>query len=359
MSCSRCGQAQPHQNPLDCAQRLMSCHNPCAAAPGNTPQCESLPSQIQNFTTQFFGVVVKTEVNGQVVWSLPCSLDVGLPNNPRGVDEGLACYFLRLFSDGIVGLTGPQGEAGTPGTNGNNAFTVVLKGFTQPSIASPVVQVVTQFNPGIYPGIFVNIQGSGWYLVNETDGNGVLLLTLTKSSDNPSAFVPAGRLVIPSGYPGASIVGPQGIQGNTGPKGDTGGTLSTTNGTYFASIGTDFPLPVTYSQATFVNSAPLLTLPDTGIYIITATIGIIGNSGIVAGDAASVKLFNTSVAADVEGSEQEVSNLIDGQLGQIVINARVQTDAPNQTVAVFGKCSTANKISLRALHTTLTYVRVS
>ena len=359
MSCSRCGQSQPHQNPLDCSQRLMSCHNPCAHGPENTPQCESLPSQIQNFTTQFFGVVVKTEVNGQVVWSLPCGLDVGLPNNPRSVDEGLACYFLRLFSDGIIGLTGPQGIPGTSGTNGSNAFTIVLKGFTQPSIAAPVVQVVTQFNPGIYPGIFVNIQGSGWYLVNETDGNGVLLLTLTRAADNASSNIPAGRLVVPSGYPGASIQGPQGVQGPKGDKGDTGGTVSNTNGIYFASIGTDFPLPVTYSQATFVNSAPLLTLPDTGIYIITATVGVIGNSGIVPGDSASVKLFNTSVAADIDGSVQEISNMIDGELSQVVINTRVQTDTPNQTVAVFGKCSTANKVSLRALHTSLTYVRVS
>jgi hypothetical protein len=76
-----------------------------------------LPSQIQNFTQQFFGDVVKTEVDGQVIWSLPCDLDIGLPNNQRGAGEGLACYFLRLSEEGIIGLTGPQGEVtfGAPG----------------------------------------------------------------------------------------------------------------------------------------------------------------------------------------------------------------------------------------------------
>lgn len=358
MSCSRCGSEQPHQNPLDCTSRFMSCDNPCHTGPKNTPACESLPSQIQNFTLQFFGTVVKTEVNGQVVWSLPCGLDVGLPNNPRGIDEGLACYFLRLFHDGIVGLTGPQGAPGANGANGNNAFTVTLKSFSQPSIASPVVQVVTQFNPAIYPGIYVNIATSGWYLVNETDGNGTLLLTLVKVSDSAPSTVPAGKLVVPSGFPGASIQGPQGVQGPVGPVGPPGEDFTSTNGFYFATIGTDYPLPVTYSQATFVNSAPLVTLPDTGIYIVTVTAGLIGNSGIISSDAATLKLFNTSIAGTVDGSEQEISDLSDGQLGQISINVRLQTDAPNQTIALFGKCSTANKISLRTLHTTISYVRV-
>lgn len=359
MPCTRCGSPQHHPNPLDCTQRFMSCDNPCSHGPGNTARCESLPSQIQNFTTQFFGTVVKTEVNGQVVWSLPCSLDVGLPNNPRAVDEGLACYFLRLFHEGIVGLTGPQGEAGTNGANGNNAFTIVLKSFTQPTIGSPVVQVVTQYNPAMYPGIFVNIQGSGWYLINETDGNGVLLLTLVRSADNPSAVIPAGRLVVPSGFPGASITGPVGPQGAQGVQGPTGSTFTTTNGFYFALSGTDYPLPVTYSQVDFLASQPLVTLPDTGLYLVTATVGVIGNTGIIATDAVSLKLYNTSVAADVDGSEQEIANLIDGQLAQVSINVRVQTDAPNQTVALFGKCGTGNKISVRALHTTITYVRLS
>lgn len=356
MSCSDCGENRPKPNPLDCS--TFRCDNPCAVGPKNTPQCESLPSQIENFSLQFYGTVIKTEVDGKVVWSLPCNLDVGLPNNPRSPDEGLACYFLRLFHDGIVGLTGPQGAPGTAGTNGNNAFTVSLRSFTQPTIESPIVQVVTQYNPAIIAGIYVNIATSGWYLVNETDGNGTLLLTLVKAADGASGTITAGKLVVPSGFPG-----PQGVQGvgTQGPKGDQGipGTAFTaTNGFFFTAVGTDYQLPVSYSQVDFVNTVPAVVLPAAGLYLVTATVGIIGNTGISASDAVSLKLFNTNISGDVLGSEQEISGLVDGELAQISINVRVQTDASNQSIALFGKCGTATKASVRATHTTITYVRI-
>lgn len=145
----------------------MSCNtNPCRTHQHNTAACESLPSQISNFTAQFFGEVVKTEIDGAVAWSLPCGLETGLPNNPRGSGEGLACYFLRLFEEGIIGLTGPAGIQGTPGCNGFNAYTVTLLSFQQPTLAFPGVQVLTAFNPGILEGSYVFIATSGLYLVN-------------------------------------------------------------------------------------------------------------------------------------------------------------------------------------------------
>lgn len=360
MSCSSCGDNDHDhkQNPLDCNQRFMSCENPCRRGPKNTAACESLPSQIENFTLQFFGTVVKTEVDGVVVWSLPCNLDVGLPNNPRGVDEGLACYFLRLFHDGIIGLTGPAGTAGTPGTDGHNAYTVTLAGFNQPSIASPVVQVVTQFNPAVIPGVYVNIATSGWYLVNETDGNGVLLLTLVRASEGPPSFITAGKLVVPSGFPGASVQGPAGPQGPTGAQGPSGTSFTITNGFYFANVGTDFNLPLVYAQVDFVNSAPSILLPTAGFYMVTVVATIQGEAGVATTDAATLKLSNLSLGADIDGSEQLVSNVAVDQFGQIVINARVQTGAANQTIALFGKCSSANKISVVALHTTFSYVKI-
>jgi len=336
----------------------MSCENPCRRGPKNTAACESLPSQIENFTLQFFGTVVKTEVDGVVVWSLPCNLDVGLPNNPRGLDEGLACYFLRLFHDGIVGLTGPQGIPGTNGANGHNAYTVTLAGFAQPSLASPIVQVVTQFNPAILPGIYINIATSGWYLVNETDGNGVLLLTLVRAADGPPNFISAGKLVVPSGFPGASIAGPQGPQGTQGPAGPSGTAFTATNGFYFANVGTDFNLPLVYAQVDFTNSAPAILLPTAGFYVVTVVAGIQGEAGIATTDAATLKLRNLSLGVDIDGSEHLVSNLAVDEFGQIVINARIQTDAANQTIALYGKCSSADKISVVALHTTFSYVKV-
>src|ERR1017187_5408533 len=92
-NCDNCGDGY-NRNPN--GREQLGCNNPCGHGPHNSARCESLPSQIENFTDQFFGTVVKTEINGVVTLSLRCQLDVGLPGNPRGVDEGLACYFLRL-----------------------------------------------------------------------------------------------------------------------------------------------------------------------------------------------------------------------------------------------------------------------
>lgn len=86
----------------------MSCQppsTPCSCEPCQTqcdPAQEPLPSAIDNFVTQFFGSVTKTCVNNQVVWSLPCSLDTGVPGYPRQPSEGLACYFKRLINDLFV-----------------------------------------------------------------------------------------------------------------------------------------------------------------------------------------------------------------------------------------------------------------
>src|ERR1051326_215997 len=85
-----------------CNSNLSTCNNPCQVSGSNTPACESLPSALQNFIDNFFGEIIKTEVDGAVTWALPCNLGTGLPGNPRITGEGLACYFLRLFSDGIT-----------------------------------------------------------------------------------------------------------------------------------------------------------------------------------------------------------------------------------------------------------------
>lgn len=78
----------------------MSCgcgNNPCtdtACDPANEP----LASALNNFITAFFGSLTKTCVNNQIVWVLPCDLDEGMPGYPRVAGEGLACYFIRVFS---------------------------------------------------------------------------------------------------------------------------------------------------------------------------------------------------------------------------------------------------------------------
>jgi len=175
---------------------------------------------------QFFGEVIKTEINGEVIWTLPCDLDTGLPNNPRGADEGLACYFLRLFNEGIIGLTGPQGPEGDPGQDGFNAYTVTLQSFTQPTEGNLSMSVLTEPTPAMLVNSYVFIDTSGWYLVTATDPSGLLFLTLVQAVPGASGTIPAGKLVIPTGPPGGSAIqgppGPTGAQGEPGTPGATG-----------------------------------------------------------------------------------------------------------------------------------------
>jgi hypothetical protein len=220
------------------------------------------------------------------------------------------------------------------------------------------VQVTTQFNPAIIPGIYVNIQSSGWYLVNETDGNGTLLLTLVRSAEGASGTITAGKLVVPSGFPGASIVGPQGPPGSTGQQGPPGPSFTTTNGFYFTLVGTDFPLPLVSAPVDFVSSAPAFVFPSPGLYLLTAVISIEGAPGVIASDTANFKFRNQSLSVDIQGTDVTVSNIANGQLSQVSITCRVQTDNVNQTVALFGSCSTDSKIVAKALQTRLTYVRL-
>lgn len=338
----------------------MSC-NPCNhTSLANTAACESLPSQISNFTAQFFGAVIKTEVNGEVIWTLPCNLDVGLPNNARGVDEGLACYFLRLFEEGIIGLTGPQGDAGTPGAAGRNAYTVTLAPFAQPSPAAPNVTVLTAYNPAVSViGLYVFIDTSGWYQITASDTSGLLFLTLHTALPGAPATINAGKLVVPSGVPGASVVGPQGPPGPTGAAGSNATSFSVDNGEYFAPVGVDFNLPIAYAAVDFTNSSPVVTLPATGTYRVTATADLVGLPTVLTTDRAFLKLRNTSLAADISGSEHSVSNFADTIRSQLTLIVRVITTAPNQTVALFGKADTADKIAVVALNTNMTFERIA
>lgn len=334
------------------------CGNPCATSETNTAECESLPSQIQNFTDQFFGVVVKTEVDGEVQWTLPCSLEVGLENNPRAEDEGLACYFLRLFQDGIIGLTGPQGEAGSNGAAGRNAYTVTLATFTQPTLGAPTVIVSTQYNPAILENTYIFIATSGWYHVDAADISGTLFLTLVKEVTGATGSIVAGKLVIESGFPGVSVTGPTGPTGATGPQGPAGDSLTEDNAFYFATVGVNFNLPLSYAAVNYTNSLPEVLLPTAGLYKVTAIVGLIGLASVAVTDTVSLKLRNTSNSSDVAGSEVEVNDFVENSVKQLVIDVFVTTDGPNKTIAVFGKCGTADRVAGRALKTTITAVRI-
>jgi len=78
-----CGCEQPDPNPCD----------PAITSP------ESVSSQLTNLTSQLFGSVTKTIVNGRFVWSQPCaaSLPFDIYGVTPDVGEGMLCYIIRAL----------------------------------------------------------------------------------------------------------------------------------------------------------------------------------------------------------------------------------------------------------------------
>jgi len=259
--------------------------------------------------------------------------------------------------DGIVGLTGPQGDPGTPGTNGKNAYTVTLQAFTQPSEGNPVT-VITATNPAIAESIYVFIDGSGWYLVNTYDtGSGAAFLTLVRGITPAGSTIPCGRLVIPSGYPGAT--GAQGEQGPQGIQGVPGVNYASINAFYNDPFGTDFKVQNTYLAVDFTTSAPRVLLPSAGRYLLTAVIDVKGLAGVLTTDSVSFKLVNTTFSSDVAGSEHFLSSLALNERSQVVINTIVETASDNNEIGIYANASNSDRFSAVALNTTYSLVRLS
>lgn len=378
-NCGSCGDGgNDNPNPLDaCGKQFLSCDNPCHIEPHNSVICESLPSRVENFTKNFFGDVVRTEVNGELVWSLPCGLDTGLPNNPRGVDEGLACYFLRLFNDGIVGLVGPQGFPGAPGCAGHNAFTVTLSNFNTPSPGGSV-QVQTQYNPAMLVGSYIFINGAGWYIITNAPPSGFLTLQLVVSLVGIGTTVAAGKLVVPSGSPGQSIPGPQGIQGIpgpigpqgnqgnsvTGPTGPPGNNFLSTNKQLPTIVGSDFlinSLNPTFATVNFGGGGDLAWVaPNVGTYFLSASMDC--NGVAVAGASnAILALFNISLAQQALGATTIISSatVATGSILNVSLVGLITTTAINQTIGVQATTSDAGYYSVSAARSSLSIFQIA
>jgi hypothetical protein len=264
-----------------------------------------------------------------------------------------------MFENGIIGLTGPVGDDGAAGADGFNSFTVTLQSFTQPTAGSPNVTVFTALNPAIVVGMTVFISTSGWYTVNAVESTGALFLTLVQKLSSASGTITAGKLVVPTGPQGVSITGPTGATGATGPQGTPGETLTASNDMFSTDIGVDYALPVIYTKVDFNNAIPELLLPAEGTYLITAAVAIIGNAGVLTTDTSNFKLRDTTIGADLTGSEKTINGLQNTDLRHVVINVIYDSDSANHSVALFGKCSTASKVSVVALQTTITFVRIA
>lgn len=201
--------------------------NPCTVTEAVSASKETLPSALENFILEFFGSVTKSVVDGKVVWTLPCDLDTGLPGNPRLPGEGLACYFKRLFEEGIVGLTGPEGPAGPSGVDGQDGSTTVAVQFATATEGDPNRLITVEDGTPVPVDGYIFVEGNGWFEVFDVNGN-VVTAQLVQSITSPASPVPVGSLVVPTGPEGPSITGaqgpagPQGAQGPVGPQGPDG-----------------------------------------------------------------------------------------------------------------------------------------
>jgi hypothetical protein len=320
-----------------------------------------LPSALDNFIKHFFGSVIKTESGGSVTWSLPCELDVGLANNPRGPDEGLACYFLRLFDEGITGLVGPKGDTGDAGADGNNAYSVTTSGFNQPTIGTPTFSVKMSANPAIMVGSTVFIEGSGWHSVTAIGGDWTVFMTVLEGLSGVTGAISAGKVVTvtgPRGLTGAT--GGQGIQGVQGDKGDAGDEYTPTNG-FIAGTGSNFSLLVALNQIQFSGTEVTLTLPDVGLYKVEWIVGVIMDATAASSppERLTFRIWNASKGAYENQLDQSVRCFGPSEEGQIIISGRVQSTVVNTDLELYGQITVAGKAVVVPAKTSAFYMRMS
>jgi hypothetical protein len=349
---------------MSCCGSSGDTQDPCSLGT-NTAACETLPSALDNFIAHFFGTVVKTENAGVVTWSLPCGLDVGLTNNPRAADEGLACYFLRLFDEGITGLVGPAGLDGANGATGNNAYSVTLASFTQPALGSPNWSVKANPNPAMMVGGTVFIQDSGWHTITAIGSDGTLFLALIDLlSGAASGTITAGKIV--------NMTGPQGIVGNTGGqgiqgvKGDTGaaGDEFTPTHDLVVGSGAHHSLTLASTVVIFGTTQPEVTLPAVGTYRVDVIVGVrmAPGAATLPPETLVFKLWNATLGAFVlaaDGGEETVQCFEPNEEGQIVMRAFVTTAAANSTLQLYGEMSVASFAEVLSDRTSLSYMRMS
>jgi hypothetical protein len=330
--------------------------NPCKACPTSTVDCETLPSALDNFTRQFFGTITRTEVNGQIVWVLPCDLEVGLPGNPRMDGEGLACYFLRLFQDGLVGLIGPKGDTGAHGVNGQNAYTVITTAFVTPTPASPTTQFNVIPSAVISVGQTAFIPGAGWVRITDIFQNETVFATLLENIPSPDSTILPGTLLLPTGPRGLSITGPAGATGAkgdtgatgaagatgapgpTGATGPAGATATNANGVVVGGT-TDYTMTLAFAKIDFGTVDLDATLASAGTYLMVAR--ITGTNGSGGEREWGFKFFNSSIATDVAASESYAVVADSAGEQTIFVTALVTTTADNQVIQVYAKTGNA------------------
>lgn len=285
-----------------CTQNVTEC-NPCPTCTPADAACECLPSALENFTKEFFGVVTKSVVDGAVVWALPCDLAVGLENNPRLDGEGLACYFLRLFGEGITGLTGPTGPQGPAGTPGANAYVILTSDFLQPDATCPATTFQVSDAAPFSAGAKIWVAGSGYYEVLGVSGSTLFVQLISGSVALNTPIFAGARIYItgPAGSNGSQgaqgPAGPQGDPGPTGPQGSAGPSATTTCLTTF-----NQPVPgantgvLTFSVESLIAVGQTVFLQTGGYYEVVSVGGgvVLKNLYDEPANAAAGALVNAS-----------------------------------------------------------------
>lgn len=185
----------------------MSCQppsTPCPCEPCQTqcdPAHEPLPSTVDNFVTQFFGSVTKTCVNNQVVWSLPCNLDAGVPGYPRSPSEGLACYFKRLINDLFV-LFSSLGTMAFQNANAVNITGGAITGMptpTNPTDVAPKDYVDTEIARNVPVFNVRNYGAVGNGVADDTAAVNAALSAATVGISDGAGFSTRGVVYFPRG----------------------------------------------------------------------------------------------------------------------------------------------------------------
>jgi len=374
MSCSRCGGAGICQ---DCNNGNRGCNNcnPCTVCPENTVNCETLPSALDNFTQQFFGQIERVVIDGEIRWVLPCDLDIGLPGNPRGDNESLACYFLRLFREGIVGQLGPKGDTGAQGTNGRNAYAVITSAFLAPTQANPNSQFTIIPTPVIAIGQTVFVPTLGWLQVTDIFESSTVFTTLVELIPNSAASISPGQLLLPTGPRGLSITGATGATGERGEKGDQGvtgatGAIGATGETGPAGVAatsdsgtvtggtTNYTMSNSFAKVDFGTADLDHTFPEAGTYLVIVNLECTNNSS-GAPRSWNFKLFDDTASADVPDSE--ISTVVEEHTLPLSVTlfAIVTTAGANHVIQVYGKSnSAAANQEVEFTNSRLTHIRL-
>ncbi len=337
----------------------MACKNPCENVV-NTAECESQASQLANFIRTFYGTITKYEEDGQVKWALPCNLETGLLENPRQENEGLACYFLRLFEDGIKGLKGDKGDKGDPGADGHHAYTVNLASFTP--VLNETSAVYCYVVASLLPQSYVFIENSGWYQVQAINPEaGIAWLRYERKISNPVETVPAGSLIVPVGCPGTNgLDGEQGPPGPAGPQGPPGENWPAESTAVAFTSGGEFAVSTTYTTVAFGGNEVKLTLSGRAIYLIQATAGWCTLTNCVATDLLELQLYNITTSEQLPGAYARLAGWAGADKeGQLTVMSRYELlGSGTTTVALQARASNASRYKLYAVPTTLIMVKL-